>query len=83
MINLAGKENVFVNVKVRYIFQLSHENKFTVPLISIFLFKCAAWIPPLLRSPKTVLIRGGGRGGIPTNISLPIETGSSAVTCNM
>ena len=65
MINLADKENVFVNVKVRYIFQLSHENKFTVPLISIFLFKCAAWIPPLLRSPKTVLIREGGRGGYP------------------
>ena len=38
MINLADKENVFVNVEGRYIFQLSHENKFKVPLISI-LFK--------------------------------------------
>ena len=26
------KKDVYVNVKVRYIFQLSHENKFTVGL---------------------------------------------------
>ena len=78
MTNLADKENVFINVEGRYIFQLSHENKFTVPLISI-LFKWAAWIPPLLRSLKTVLLKRG----IPTSISLPIETASSAVTSNM
>ena len=27
--------NVFVNVKVKYIFQLSHKNMFTIPLTNI------------------------------------------------
>ena len=30
------KNNVFINVESRYLFQLSHENKFKISIVNVF-----------------------------------------------